>query len=485
VLLRSQVIISRRHPRESGDPAPRVCAAYDSHVRYRSRWIPAFAGMTQVCVLLVLLLSLTACHSLFGKDDADSDKPKDEGKRVSALDVSKKPSADKGVTDFKPNLPTPVANKDWPQAGGSTTHTLPQPALSPNPDVIWRADIGNGTSGYFRLLARPVISGGKVFTLDARGTVSAFSMANGDRAWRFDTTPTDRDEAMGGGLGITNNRLYVTTGFGEVIALNAADGKVIWRKMIGKPFRADPTIADDRVYVLSIDNELTALSAKDGNVEWHHNGIAESATLMGASSPAVDGDSVVVAYSSGEIFNLRAQNGRVAWTDVLAVPAQVGALPAIADIRGLPVIDRGRVYAVSHSGRMAAIDQRTGDRVWEVDVGGINTPVVAGDAVFILSNDNELMALTRESGRIVWIKELQHLKDPTDRDSTPMFWQGPVLAGGRLWLTNSLGHLVAFDPNDGGQRADIEVADSFFIPPIVANNMMVLVSDDGRVMGLR
>lgn len=62
------------------------------------------------------------------------------------------------------------------------------------------------------------------------------------------------------------DQVYVTTGFGEVVALKAADGRIVWRKMLGKPFRAAPTLADGRVFVVSIDNELSALSATNGEI---------------------------------------------------------------------------------------------------------------------------------------------------------------------------------------------------------------------------
>jgi len=432
----------------------------------------------------MFLITLASCDSLSifsGKND----EPKVQGNRIAVMEIAKKTSPDKEVSDVRPKLSPSVVNRDWPQVGGNAEHAMPHAKFAPLPKEIWTADIGRGSSGYFKLLASPVVSAGKIFALDARGIVSAFSASEGDRIWEFDTTPPDRsDRAMGGGLGVSGVALYVTTGFGEVLALKVNDGSVIWRKMVGKPLRAAPTIADDRVFAISMDNELTAISVKSGEILWHHNGIAESAKLMGSSSPAASGDSVVVAYSSGEIFNLRAQNGRVAWADLLAVPEQVGALPAIADIRGSPVMDRGRVYAVSHSGRMAAIDLRTGDRVWEADVGGVNTPVVSGDAVFLLTNNNELMALTKERGRIIWVSQLQRLEDPEDRDSKPVFWWGPVLAEERLWLTNSLGKLASFDTDDGGALGEIDVSKSFFIPPVLAGGIMYLVDDRGRLLAL-
>ena len=160
-------------------------------------------------------------------------------------------------------------------------------------------------------------------------------------------------------------------------------------------------------------------------------------------------------------------------------------MPAIADIRGLPVVDRGKVYAISHSGRIASIDQRTGDRNWEADIGGINTPVVAGEALYVLSNDGQLLALSRQDGRIVWVQELQHFSEPDDKTSDRVYWTGPVLGGGRLWLTNSMGDLVGFSPTDGKETDRIEIDNPIFIPPVIANCVIYVVTDNGELVALR
>ena len=258
-----------------------------------------------------------------------------------------------------------------------------------------------------------------------------------------------------------------------------------WRHLLLNPIRAAPTVENGRVYVVSIDNELQALDANNGVVLWHHSGISESATLMGASSPAVIGDSVVVAYSSGEIFNLRSENGRVLWNYALTIPTQVGALPAIADIRGLPVIYHGNIFAVSHSGRMASIDERTGDRAWEADIGGVNTPVVTDDTLFVLGTDDKLIAVERSSGRIKWVQDMQHHEDPQDPDSDHVYWAGPILGHNQLWMTNSLGQVVSFSPNNGAVIDTIDIENPSYIPPVIAQGMMYVVTDNGKLVALR
>lgn len=409
-----------------------------------------------------------------------------KGTRIAILDESKTISADKELQGTHPELSGVVNNAAWPQVGYDTAHVMPNASLSEHYKEVWRSDIGDGSNSDYKLLARPVVSQGRIYTMDSRGVVSAFEVTEGDNLWTTDTSPEDhKEDTIGGGVAIEGDTLYATNGFGEVLALSIADGKIKWRHSLMNPVRAAPTIAGGRVYAVTIDNELSTLDAHTGELLWQHRGISESATLMGASSAAVVNDSVIIAYSSGEVYNLRAENGRASWNYALTTTAQVGSLPAIADIRGLPVIDNDRVFAVSHSGRTAAIDHRTGDRDWEVDIGGVNTPVVSGDTLFILSNDSQLVALARETGRVIWSQQLQTLEDPTDKESDRVFWTGPVLADNRLLLVNSLGQLVAFSADNGVQMDLLDIGDPSYVAPIVADKTVYIVTDNGELVALR
>ena len=409
-----------------------------------------------------------------------------KGDRIAVIEPARALEAGKDIQSRAPLLSRETLNLSWPQTGYDSDHAIPNAQASVQPKIIWKKNIGNGSSSDFKLLAHPVAGRGKIYTMDAQGLVRAYNMKSGERLWERDTTPKDSDDdAIGGGLALDGDTVFAATGFGDVYALKAGTGEVKWRKSLLKPLRAAPTSADARVYVVSVDNELTSLDAASGDILWHHSGITENAALMGASNPAVQGDSVFVAYNSGEIFGLRVQNGRVSWSYSLSSAAQGGALPAIADIRGLPVLDHGRLFAISHSGRFAAIDQRTGDRLWEADIGGIDTPVVSGDAVFVYGGDSQLIALSQDNGRALWVKDLPKYADLKDKDSDPLVWSGPVLAGEKLWMVNSRGILASFSPQNGAAEAKIDLGDPVYVSPIVVDRTFYVVTDDGTLIALR
>jgi outer membrane protein assembly factor BamB len=359
------------------------------------------------------------------------------------------------------------------------------PALPEKLARAWETSIGDGSARYTRVMSQPVIAGGRVFAMDGGVQVSALDAASGKSIWRVDLKPEGLlGNAFGGGPALWNDHLYVATGYAEVLALDPADGKVVWRKNVTAPVHAPPTVADGRIFAVTVDNELNALDAKDGRHLWSHNGIPETAGLLGGASPAVEGEVVLAPYSSGELFALRVENGRVVWSDSLAASHSVNAVTGLADIRGRPVVDRGRVFAVSHSGRMAAIDLRTGERVWEQQIGSSHSPWVVGDYVFVLANDNELVCLTRDEGKARWVRELRRYADAKAR-SDPIFWAGPVLGGNRLIVLSSLGEAVSVAVPTGEVIDQQTMSAGGFLGPVIADNALYLLSDDANLSAYR
>ncbi len=330
-----------------------------------------------------------------------------------------------------------------------------------------------------------MVGDGRVYTIDAESRVSAFNADTGAELWRVDVAKdVDSDKLLGGGVAYDKGRVFVATSFAQVVALDAASGKEIWRRDVSGPMRAGPTIADGRVFVVTIDNSLFALAEDDGRRLWTHSGLNETAGLLGTASPAVAGNDIVVVYSSGEIYGLRVDTGRTLWSDNLAGQIRTGAVATLADIRGRPFIDRDIAVAISTSGTMAAIDMRTGARVWDANFGGSHAPWVGGDYIFVLTNDQELLCLTRQQGHVRWVTSLPKYVDPQD-PTEPILWHGPVLSGNRLILTGTDAKALAVSPYTGKILGQIDLPGPTHLPPVVAKGTLYILSDTADLIALR
>ncbi len=440
-----------------------------------------------LALAVVLLAGLGGCgdtlRSILGTDKDDAPIP---GERISVLTLQRTLEPDPRLADLAVKLPPPRANGEWPQAGGNPNHAMHHVEIGEALRTSWRVGIGAGSSEGSRLLASPVVAAGKVFVLDAKGRLSALDAEGGRRLWRRDLRPEgeEAESALGGGLAYEDSVLYVASGFGEVVAVAAESGEELWRRRIGIPMRAAPTVSGGRVFVVSHDNQLHALSAANGEPLWSHAGIAEDAGLLGGASPAVEGGIVIAPYSSGELFALRVENGRVVWSDTLSRSARLTPLASLSDIIGRPVIDGGQVIAISHSGRLAAIDLRSGARVWERNIAGVESPWVAGDFVYLVTTDAEVLCLSRRDGRIRWVRALQRYEDEEDKED-PIRWAGPVLAGERLIVVSSHGRALILSPYNGEVTSEFRLSDDAFVSPVVAAGTLYVLTDDGELTAFR
>lgn len=382
-------------------------------------------------------------------------------------------------------LPPAQVNAEWAQVGGSASKSYGHLALSQTPSKAWTARIAGGDNRR-RLAAAPVIGAGRLFAVSSDGAIHAFDKDTGARIWTVSANLADdlRDAAFGGGVSFANGMLYATNGAGEVMALRAENGEEIWKAKPAGPLRGSPTVAFGQVYVMTQDNQVIALNAQDGSLVWDESGSTAQSGVFGVAAPAAGQGTVIAGYSSGELSAYRYENGRTLWADALArtnISTQVGSL---TDIDADPIIDSGRVYALGQGGRMAAYELVTGQRIWELNLAGISTPAIAGEWIFTLTDDARLLAIARSTGRVRWITQLQRYRDEKDRKG-PIFWTGPVLAGGNLWVASSRGEIWRVSTGEGSAQMFADIDQPVSLPPVVADNHLYLLDDSGTIHAWR
>ena len=425
---------------------------------------------------IALLAILTACSSMPSKlNPFKKEEVKLPGERISVLKSQDGFQVDEGLAKKPVVLPQARRNADWDQPGGVASNAPGHLEFGGGLGAVWRADIGEGSSDDGRLTASPIVYQGKIYTLDTEGVVSAFSASSGSRTWRVSLAPEKEkgNEGFGGGIAANGGRLFVTTGFGVVVALNAGNGAVEWTRKIGVPLRSSPTAIDGKLFFVSAESKLYCLSTVDGVELWTFRGLPESATLLSNVSPAVSGDIVVVPYPSGEVIAYNISAGRPAWVETLSRTRGGSSLAGLSD-PARPAIDRGVVFAVGHSGRMFATAQKTGERLWTKRIQGTQMPWPAGDLVFVVDINGVLMALTRKEGKVRWLTELPQSKR----------WSGPVLAGGRLWLASADGNMISVDAKTGNIVSKRDLGQPIYIAPIVAAGRMFVLTDKARLLAL-
>jgi outer membrane protein assembly factor BamB len=383
-------------------------------------------------------------------------------------------------------LPAPRLNQDWTQPGGEPNNAPGNLAFNGAAQEAWSTDAGTGSGSAGRVTASPIVYADRIFVLDAESNVSAFATSGGSALWRIAMKP-ERENASagwfslggggsgggyGGGLAVDNGRLYVATGFGNVVALDPQTGKKLWEKLLEAPVRASPTAAGDKVFVVTLDGRFYCLAGADGGELWSARGLPQQASLINYASPAIEGEIVVVPYPSGDLVALNMADGSVAWSESLVRTRTTSQTTAMSDA-ARPVIDNGTVFAVGHAGRMIATQAATGERLWSLNVPGMQPPAVAGPSVFVVDTNGQLMAISRQDGKMQWTAKLPGAG-----------WSGPTLANGTLWLASARGEIVGVEAATGRITTQKDIGSPVYIAPVVAQGRMYILTDAARLISL-
>ncbi|MFV2001520.1 MAG: PQQ-binding-like beta-propeller repeat protein [Paracoccaceae bacterium] len=378
-----------------------------------------------------------------------------------------------------------INNQSWTHRAGNADHAIQHPAFGTAPDLAWATPIGQGNDRRYRITADPVAADGRIFTLDSRATVAA-TATSGASLWSRDLTPPGEDayDASGGGLALGKGTLFVTTGFGELVALEAASGAELWRQQLDAAATGAPSVKGNQVFVVTRDARAWAIDTTSGRVKWQLAGTPSGTGVVGGAGPAIGNKLVIFPYGSTEMVAALRTGGLQMWRSSVS-GSRVGRVYAkITDITGDPVLRGGVIYAGNPSGRTVAIDAEDGTRIWTAQEGATGPVWVDGGAVFLISDQAELIRLNAANGGRVWGVPLPGIipqrRARRERDVYANF--GPVLAGGRLWVASGDGQLRGFDPVDGSLSYATALPGGAASRPIVVDKVMYLVSADGQLL---
>ena len=386
---------------------------------------------------------------------------------------------------FRP--PAQATNASWTHRGGDADKFISHPALGSQLSQIWSTSIGAGNGRRHRITADPIVADGRDYAMDRHSTETAVSAGGGGR-WSRDLTPLgeDPDHASGGGLAFGNGRLFVTTGFGRLLALDAETGAELWVQRKDAAATTPPTVFGDVVYSVSRDSRAWAIDADTGRVLWEIPGVPTQASVLGAAGPAVTSRLAVFPLPSGELVATLRQSGLQVWAASLSGRREGRVYARINDVTADPVFSGGRIYAGNAAGRTIALDAASGERIWTANEGALSPVQVAGGSVFLISDQNQLVRLDARTGDRVWAVDLPLFVTNRERRRNEIFAHfGPVLAGGRLYLASSDDTIRIFDPETGAQTSALALPGGAASIPAVANNTLYVVSGRGTLHAFR
>ena len=258
--------------------------------------------------------------------------------------------------------------------------------------VAWRVNLGDAG----RYIFTPATYGDSVFAASNRGDLLRLNAANGKTLWRVDTKAP-----LSGGVGVAENMVLVGTSKGSVLAYDL-EGKPLWQSRVSSEVLSAPQAAGEFVVVRSGDSRIFGLDARDGSRRWEYQTTPPPLTLRANPGVIIVESFVIAGMPAGKLVVLNIANGGLVWETVVAAPKGDNELERITDIAGPPLVEAGRVCAATFQGRAACYETQKGGQLWARTASSVGSLAADDLSVYMSEDTGSVVALDRNTGASVW-----------------------------------------------------------------------------------
>ena len=243
------------------------------------------------------------------------------------------------------------------------------------------------------IASRPIADKTSVYFGNNKGTVYALDASTGEKRWEY---------FVGGEIlaqpALHRGSLYVVTTSREVYCLDALSGAERWNAYI-KGFEnkftlrgISPVVVEgERLYIGFADGQVTALSAGNGSVIWSRD-LAQGNPLFKDVDAAVlvDGGSLFVVGYFGYLAKLALNSGQVLWKKEIQSGTDIAA-------------DESNLYLSSADGQVVAFNKESGVRQWETapHSGALSAPALMDKYVLVGAESGRVYVFNKNDGRVL------------------------------------------------------------------------------------
>lgn len=356
---------------------------------------------------------------------------------------------------------------------GSTSNAIPPAALQTisqpvNVRQLWSTSVGSGAKDQsIRLM--PALLDGKVYAAGADGTVVAVDALSGQRHWEVAT-----GLPISGGVGVSDDGLVlIGTRKGEVVALRQETGQEAWRAQVSSEVLAAPRAANGVVVVRTIDGKFTGLNSDAGEQRWVYSHAMPALSLRGNAAPLLTKELVIAGLDNGKLLVLTLDKGLPLTEKIVAVPQGRTDIERLIDIDAEPKALGEVLYLAAYGGRVAAVNMRDGNLVWNRDISSHAGLDVDARQVYISDDTDAVIALDRASGGTFW-------KQP---ELTGRRLSAPAATRDHVVVGDFEGYLHWLRTEDGQLVGRIGMGSQAIIAPPVTGADIVFVQDQGGTLG--
>ncbi len=353
----------------------------------------------------------------------------------------------------------------------------------------WQIDTDQNIDDKNPYLPDPLYFASYIYLLNNNGYLFKINSKDGQLVWKKQIF-NDLDDTIIGtpavaGIKNKNNTvtLYAHNGSRELLAINGVDGTVIWQKKNELPFRGGITSYKNYLFVSDFDGNFYSINNRNGNLIWNIFLGSEYNSVYTTARPLVVKNKVIVPGTSGTFFVIAINTGNVLWSDNISSNKQLPMLFHSGDIIANPIYYKGKLFLVSQSGFTAAFDFKTSKKLWDIPIGGFETPTISGKTIFIMGNLGLLAAVDTDTGKLRWQKQYPSYINENSffSEKEISIYKGPSLVDSKLLITNQKGIISIVNANNGSEIDTLKLYE-LSVPPIPVDGNLLFLTTKGSLL---
>lgn len=376
------------------------------------------------------------------------------------------------------NITTPINISSYIDIEGNKEHVSLNYRMPKEIKTIWKTSLGGG-----RINSNIIAFEENLYVVNSNGILICLSQLDGKKLWSKLVAKQPDDAIFSGGLTANGSTLYIATNIGEVKAIDSKNQKELWSVNLKYPLKGVPIYSHGRIIINSIENQTFALDSLTGKIVWTKSASKEDTIMTESGSAAEFGNDVICTYTSGDLKSLNSQNGAINWEDVLFSANLSESGSVFSHIVASPVVFNGNVLVATSESKMVLIDAISGIRLWEKEIGTLNTPVVNSNWIFALSSENQVICLSAKSGNIIWAKNIHDIYGEKYPENSN--WTGPLLINSDIVIFNDFGDILKLDTSTGKLKEKITIKNANITKkPIIINGEMFAITNRSDIYAI-
>jgi outer membrane protein assembly factor BamB len=349
----------------------------------------------------------------------------------------------------------------------------PKPGRSVGLNKEWSLSVEDAPEEFMNHPRQIAVTDKDVFVGTYGGQVVRVDKESGKFVWQQKI-----GSGVVGGVAVSDDKVFAGSVDGKMVALSREDGKQLWKSSVATTVASAPMVSDDKVVFTTLDNRTYALDSNSGKLQWTHSSVPVTLVIKGAATPVLNGLLVYVGYSTGEIYAININNGKVFWTKNLSRLTGRSEFERLQDLDAEVVVGRldsenliPKIYAVNHQGSIKAIHSNTGGQIWEQKFSAIRRPLLWGSQLFISGVGGHVVSISSEDGLEVWRTEV-----------SDGYLSAPVRLGNRIIVGDNMGRLLSLDPTSGRVVGLDKLDNPIIANPVVDGVSLLLWTNEGELV---